>query len=138
MKWNMNKEMRERAKDKAMAEKNITTRNMGKLDAIQVEQRIWAEKNFGDVPSWQPLLGVVEELGELAHAYLKNTQQIRMEEDHKANMVDAIGDTVIFLLDFCNREKILLSDAIETTWDVVKKRDWDKARKEHEAHAEAL
>jgi NTP pyrophosphatase (non-canonical NTP hydrolase) len=138
MKWNMNKEMRERAKDKAMAEKNITTRNMRQLDDIQVEQRIWAEKNFGDVPSWQPLLGVVEELGELAHAYLKNTQKIRMEEDHKANMVDAIGDTVIFLLDFCNREKILLSDALETTWSVVKKRDWDKARKEHEAHAKTL
>lgn len=41
------------------------------LRKLQEEQKPWVKHNFGDRPSWMPLLGAVEELGELAHAHLK-------------------------------------------------------------------
>lgn len=56
------------------------------LDEIQEEQRLWSRDNFGMSPTWQPILGVVEEVGELSHAYLKRSQNIRINESHTENM----------------------------------------------------
>lgn len=94
------------------------------IGQIQEEVFEWSKRNFGNQPSWRPLLGAVEEVGELAHAYLKQSQGIRVNEDHRAAMVDAVADTVIFLMDFCAREGIDIQDAVEQTWAVVKQRDW--------------
>lgn len=95
------------------------------LRLIQLEQREWATKNFGDKPSWHPLLGAVEELGELAHAFLKREQGIRgTTESHTEDIRDAIGDITIYLLDFCNREGLDLQSIIQDTWAEVKQRDW--------------
>lgn len=94
------------------------------LDRIQNEQAAWSRHNFGDRPSWQPLLGLQEEIGELAHHYLKREQGIRLEEDHDAEIKDAAADIVIYLLDFCNAEGIQLSKELDATWEQVKKRDW--------------
>lgn len=75
------------------------------LKQFQIEQGKWADHNFGsDRPARHPLLGEVEEIGELAHAYLKNAQGIRKNEDHRANAQDAIADIIIYLADFCNIE----------------------------------
>lgn len=95
------------------------------LRIIQLEQKEWALKNFGDKPSWQPLIGVMEELGELCHAYLKREQGIRgTAESHEEEARDAVGDIVIYLLDFCNREHLDLQSVIQDTWAEVKKRNW--------------
>jgi NTP pyrophosphatase (non-canonical NTP hydrolase) len=67
-----------------------------------------------------------EELGELSHAFLKKHQRIRMDEDHDAAMVDAIGDLVIYLAGFCNAAHLDLASSVEATWIGVKKRDWVK------------
>ena len=67
------------------------------IKQIQQEQKAWVRHNFGDRPSWQPLLGVAEELGELSHAHLKHVQGIRVNENHTAKKKDAIGDLVIYL-----------------------------------------
>lgn len=96
------------------------------LRRIQEEQRAWSHHNFGDQPSWKPLLGVVEEVGELAHAHLKRAQQIRTGEDHTTATSDAVGDIMIFLMDFCSSVRIDLQDALEATWNDVKQRDWKK------------
>jgi hypothetical protein len=40
--------------------------------------------------------------------------------------VDAIGDIVIYLADYCEREGISLSAAVEKTWETVMQRDWKK------------
>jgi len=77
------------------------------------------------MPAWHAILGVVEEVGELSHAYLKREQGIRgTREQHDASIVDAVGDIVLFLSGFCSVEGIDLMDCIEKSWEEVSRRDW--------------
>ena len=94
------------------------------LQEIQQQQADWSFRNFGNQPSTQPLLGIVEEVGELSHAVLKRAQGIRTNEDHQAAIDDAVGDIVIYLMDFCSKEGINLETAIQTVWLQVQERDW--------------
>lgn len=96
------------------------------LRRLQDEVGEWSRENFGDQPSYRPLLGAVEEVGELAHAHLKREQGIRTNEDHRRKQLDAIGDIVIYLADYCSREGICLRAAIQDTWRLVAQRNWKK------------
>lgn len=96
------------------------------LRRLQDEQRSWSLRNFGEHPAWQPLLGAVEELGELAHAHLKEAQGIRLHENHAEMAKDAIADIVIYLADYCSVRGFDFEEIVQTTWDQVKKRDWKK------------
>jgi len=97
------------------------------LSQIQKEQAEWSAHNFPNKKPHQPILGVAEEVGELAHAYLKMEQGIRgTKEEHSAAMKDAIGDCCIFLMDLCNQMGWNFEDIIDETWAHVKKRDWKK------------
>lgn len=49
------------------------------------------------------VFGVIEEIGELTHAYLKNKQGIRGNENHIENMKDSIGDATVYLLGVMSR-----------------------------------
>ena len=118
---------------------------------LQSEHADWAERNFGSAgdPGFHrrgSVLGVAEEIGELAeeldspahiveltralgrlaHATLKSTQQIRMNEDHAARAQDAVADIVVFLSDVCTRNGWNFEQVVEQTWDQVKQRDWRK------------
>ncbi len=94
---------------------------------IQKEQDVWSRKNFGNKKVYQPILGAAEEVGELAHAYLKMEQGIRgTRQEHEAKMKDAVGDTCVFLMDLCNQMGWQLDEIIESTWNEVKKRNWKK------------
>jgi len=93
---------------------------------LQDEQRPWVKHNFGDRPPWHPLLGAVEELGELAHAHLKEVQGIRMSEDHVANAQDAVADIVVYLSDYCTARGWDFGELVEKAWSKVKQRDWKK------------
>lgn len=78
-----------------------------------------------DHRSYRPLLGVVEEVGELCHAHLKNEQGIRgTPEEWEAKKKDAIGDVLIYLLDYCSREGLDVEECLETAWAEVSQRDW--------------
>lgn len=96
------------------------------IDIIALQQEIdeWSKENFPDRNHLHPLLGLQEELGELAHSVLKAEQGIRGEENHRANERDAVGDIFIFLADHCNRRDIDLASVIMETWDKVKQRKW--------------
>ena len=94
------------------------------FNQVQAEVGAWSEMNFGDQPSYKLLLGVVEEVGELSHCVLKQSQGIRMTEDHKEGIVDAVGDIVIYLMDFCCRENLSLESCVDHTWTQVRKRNW--------------
>lgn len=94
------------------------------LSIIQRQLKPWQAHNFGDRPSWQPLLGIQEEAGELAHAFLKRAQNIRNNEDHTADIEDACADILIFLCDFCNAEGIDLRQTVRDTWIKVRERNW--------------
>lgn len=96
------------------------------LTKLQLEHAKWCAHNFPNALPWEFLLGQQEELGELSHAFLKQSQGIRMNEPHKEKMVDAIGDLIIYLAGFCNAVQIDLADAVTATWFEVKQRDWVK------------
>lgn len=98
------------------------------LSQLQKEQAEWASYNFPDVVnSWEPFLGIVEEVGELSHALLKRKQGIRGTEwEHQLEIWDSVGDIVVYLADFCTREKIDFHACVEQVWERVKQRDWQK------------
>lgn len=103
----------------------------GNLDlaAFQYDVGQWAERNFGEVQPIQPLLGMVEELGELCHAILKHQQGIRGFEDEATVRVaieDAVGDLMVYAANFMNRHGLSLERAIVETWTTVRQRDWTK------------
>ena len=73
------------------------------LPQLQREIAAWSEHNFGDndgLDSVAPLLGVVEEIGELFEAVTE------------AAMRDALADAAIFFCDFCNREGVDIATLI--------------------------
>jgi NTP pyrophosphatase (non-canonical NTP hydrolase) len=97
---------------------------------IQGEVGVWQSHNFPNHEPWEPLLGAMEELGELAHAHLKQHQKIRNTEDHEANAKDAVADVTIYLMDYCNSRGWDFEQLVRDTWQMVSKRDWNKHRAE--------
>ena len=99
------------------------------LRQLQTENFRWVQRNFPDRKDYHPLLGVIEEVGELSHAHLKHEQNIRHFDDilvFEEAAQDAIGDIIIFLADYCNANNLDLQDCVDITWEKVKKRDWIK------------
>jgi len=94
------------------------------LAKLQNEIDLWNDANFPRKQSYQPLLGVMEEIGELSHAHLKMEQGIRAAIQYDKE--DAVGDIVIYLIDYCNQNNIDFANAITKTWEQVRQRDWIK------------
>lgn len=95
------------------------------LRQLQEEQRPWQKHNFPTRKPYFPLLGVVEEIGELAHAHLKAEQGIRgTKEELDAKAKDAVGDAIVFLTDYCSACGYDIQEIIEEVWAEVKQRDW--------------
>ena len=101
------------------------------LKQLQTQVSEWSGRNFPDGEPWEPVMGLAEEVGELSHAFLKQHQGIRLDEDHEAEMKDAVGDVVIYLADVCHRNGMDLADCVTVAWNEVKQRDWNKHREEH-------
>ena len=88
-------------------EKELMEHNIGigrEFSKIQREVGSWAWKNFKEKASgMNPLLGIIEEIGELSKAILKKDQGIRgTPEKHDRDAVDAIGDIMIYLMNHLN------------------------------------
>lgn len=101
------------------------------LSQMQKERNDWVARNFPGDQLVNSILGATEEIGELAHHYLKWTQGIRgTETDHKEGMLDAVADCVIFLAGVCTHLGVDYEELVQMTWDQVKRRDWiaDAAR----------
>ena len=97
------------------------------LQVLQVVHMLWLEENFPQQQPADPLLGIVEEVGELAHAHLKASQSIRgTPEEHQAEARDAIGDIVIYLASYCNTNGYNFADCVTDAWTEVKSRNWQK------------
>ncbi|MFB6104734.1 MAG: hypothetical protein ABEJ57_06605, partial [Halobacteriaceae archaeon] len=73
---------------------------------LQAEVGAWSERNFGAQPVANPVLGVVEEYGELLVA------------EEEAATMDAIGDLIIYLADVCHRRGLDLEAAHNANSDV--------------------
>ena len=98
----------------------------GSLRILQLEHRRWLEHNFPNQTREQIMLGMTEELGELAHHLLKREQGIRGGEDvdHAAEIRDACADLIIFMCGLADLEDFDLMDACLEAWDSVRRRDW--------------
>ncbi len=98
------------------------------LSELQRAHKRWLDHNFPDQEPHDALLGLVEEVGELAHAHLKHQQGIRGYTDvmYREMAGDAIGDIVIYLASYCNTNDFNLSLEVSKTWGTVKQRDWRK------------
>ena len=105
---------------------------MGKLMELKILQEqllLWLDHNFPETNSDMQLKGVVEELGELAHADLKHQQGIRGYKDvakTKAEIMDAVGDINMYLMNYCNKMGIDYAECILFAWNTIKQRDWIK------------
>lgn len=100
-----------------------------RIHQIQDEIAEWTSKNFPNTPPHRPLLGAMEELGELCHAHLKGEQNIRGMDNQEKTIAlkqDAIGDILIYLTHYCALNNWDLMWIFEDTWAEVKKRDWQK------------
>lgn len=96
-----------------------------RLHYLQMEVGQWSRDNFGRQPSTNPLLGIVEEVGELSHAHLKGLQGIRHDsEEIREKKRDAVADILIYLCDYCERENIDLEGTVNVVWREVSKRNW--------------
>lgn len=96
---------------------DLTTRQHGLSE--------WAARNFPNAEPIDPLLGIGEEYGELLHAYLKRKQQIRGTwAEHSAAIEDALGDILIYMLDFCNKHGISMQACFDRAWNEIQSRDW--------------
>ena len=73
------------------------------LEHLQQEVGEWSRQNFGDQSHLNPLLGSIEEIGELARAVSYGAKLEDIE--------DAIGDAIVYLADFCARRNISLREA---------------------------
>jgi len=99
------------------------------LKQLQRESKIWSAHNFPIAESWMPLMGATEEIGELCHIHLKSAQGIRKVDNVKELKMDAIGDVIIYLADYCNRSGLDLQESVELAWEEASKRDWIKFSK---------
>ena len=96
---------------------------MQSLSKLQRDVHEWKKRNFPNSGDLHQFLGLVEEVGELAHAILKSQQGIR-GNDHVAEAKDAVGDIMIFLLNLCSENGWDLREILIETWEDVAERDW--------------
>jgi len=87
------------------------------MSYANVEMRIlqWAEARK-IIPNSNPetqLLKAVSEMGELADATIKNDQEA---------IVDAVGDVMVCLVNYCALQDINLVDCMEVAYDQIKNR----------------
>ena len=88
---------------------------MATYQALEAEIIRWAEARK-IIPNSTPhaqLLKALSEMGELADATLK---------DQKDEIVDAIGDVMVCLINYCALKDINLVDCMEIAYDQIKHR----------------
>lgn len=71
-------------------------------DKLQVDIAVWATHNFGDNPAWQPMLGLIEEIGEF-YAAEENAGNSLTHSQRKLQMEDAIGDQTVYALNLASK-----------------------------------
>lgn len=96
------------------------------IRVLQERLHQWLDYNFPNATSNDQFIGIVEEVGELAHAELKTKQKIRgyTEEKGMEEIKDAVGDIFIYLCNYCNKKDIDIEECIDIAYDTIMKRDW--------------
>lgn len=76
----------------------------GNVKELQDELHAWRMYNFPDCTPEDQFMGMVEEMGEIAHAMLKWKQGIRIENSIEATskVRDGVADLTIFMMGLCS------------------------------------
>jgi len=83
--------------------------------AVEIRIIQWAEARK-IIPNSTPevqLLKAISEMGELADATIKNDQEA---------IIDAVGDVMVCLINYCALQNINLVDCMEVAYDQIKNR----------------
>lgn len=90
------------------------------LEGFQVEQKAWSIRNFGDGPQHRPVVGMIEELGELFEALEERNVLASTDDDERcrAAIEDAVGDVIVYMVNVCWQRGWLLADLWETRFGV--------------------
>ena len=102
-----------------------------RIQDVQDEVGKWHKRNFPDATPTDPLVIIMEELGETCHAHMKLKEGIRVDENHSEKLKDGVADIFIALCGFCSLSHIDLEDCVRQTLPEVMARDWVKYRAEH-------
>ena len=97
--------------------------DLNKLQRIIYENKINRNFNVSDVG--KEIVLMVEELGELANAYKRSDKHPAPDISEKADMVDAIGDLMVYCLGLCEMLQVNGEDVLR---DIVE----HNATREHE------
>ena len=106
-------------------------RRPAKTPMSQLQERLgaWQREQFKSADRKDLALGIMEELGELARAILKNSQGIRGYDDPKKYLSeagDAIGDLVIYAINEATKLELDFETLLVLTAAEVMGRDWLK------------
>lgn len=90
------------------------------MNLTEMQKKVWENKvnrNFNITDVGKEIILLTEELGELAKAY-KHSNQLSAEKiDNKDEMIDAVGDMMIYCLGLCEmfgvKSEKVLADIIE-------------------------
>ena len=85
------------------------------IDLLKLQRAIYQNKvdrNFNVSDVGKEIVLMVEELGELANAYKRSDKRPVPDISEKADMVDAVGDLMVYCLGLCemlqvNSEEVL-------------------------------
>ena len=100
----------------------------GPIKQLQLRHRSWEFSNFPRHSPENCIFGMMEELGELTHAWLKHEQGIREYDEDKleGEVEDAVGDIFFYMLALCNNVGLDFYQLLRSTAQIVWARDWIK------------
>ena len=102
--------------------------NVSGLDDLQSRFKTWEVEQFGTTTLEMSALGMSAEVGEMAQTIIDYRKGIRGQTHNtmKAEVRDAIVDTIIFAMGVANHLDINLQDALNQISETVLRRNWKK------------
>ncbi|MDF1514925.1 MAG: MazG nucleotide pyrophosphohydrolase domain-containing protein [Anaerolineae bacterium] len=88
------------------------------INLQELQRKIYQNKvnrNFNVTDVGKEIVLMVEELGELANAYKRSDQKPAPDISEKVDMVDAIGDLMIYCLGLCEMLEVDSEDVLQAT-----------------------
>lgn len=96
------------------------------IDLSKLQKEIYQNKlnkGFNVTDVGREIILMTEELGELARAYKNSDKKPAREISHKDEMIDAIGDLMVYCLGLCEMLGINSSEVLEKIVKNNKKRE---------------
>lgn len=86
------------------------------IDLLKLQRAVYQNKvdrNFNVSDVGKEIVLMVEELGELANAYKRSDKRPVPDISEKADMVDALGDLMIYCLGLCEMLQVNSEEALK-------------------------